>query len=143
MPDATSAPTLDGAALEFVTATPLRFGTLSTINPDGSPHQAVVWYVVRADGGIMFNSRIGRRWPSNLLRDPRCSMTVEDRYHWVSVRGEVEAIEDHEQACADICDLATRYHADDPAERDRMIGVFRTQDRISFVLRPRGVSIHL
>ena len=47
-----------------------RFATLSTVNADGAPFSAVVWYALEGDR-ILFNSSNGRRWPANLRRDPR------------------------------------------------------------------------
>ena len=48
----------------------LRFATIATVDPDGSPRQAVIWYRLE-DDEIVINSAVGRRWPANLLRDPR------------------------------------------------------------------------
>ena len=73
---------LDVATRAFLEA-PGRFATIATIDPDGSPLQAVVWYRLRDDGSILINSLVGRRWPSNLLRDPRMSVTVEHGYDYV------------------------------------------------------------
>src|SRR6266536_2415409 len=39
------------------------FAALATIDPDGAPRQAVIWYRLEDDGRILINSRIGRRWP--------------------------------------------------------------------------------
>mgnify|MGYP006361193657 CR=1 FL=1 len=59
-------------------AGPRRFATLATIDADGAPRQAVVWYRLDPDGRITVNSADGRRWPANLRRDPRCSLSVLD-----------------------------------------------------------------
>lgn len=121
---------------------PGSFGTLATVSTDGLPHQAVVWYLVR-DDHLVINSAIGRIWPTNLLRDPGCSLLVEDGYDWVSVRGRARPITDQPTAQADIAEMARRYHADDPGTAEAMIrDVFRPQERISFVLRPDRVSEH-
>ena len=121
---------------------PGRFGVLATLNPDGTPHQCVVWYRV-TDSGILMNSAEGRRWPANLRRDPRTSLIVEDAYRYVTVRGDVQVIDDRERAQADIAELARLYHRDDPAKAERLIrDVFRTQSRVSFLLRPLSVSMH-
>jgi len=62
---------------------------VSTLNEDGSIHNAVVW--VNLEGGkVAINSAVGRRWPTNLTRDPRVTVTVYDEanpYEYVSVRG--------------------------------------------------------
>ena len=127
----------------FLEATPPHFGVIATLNEDGSPHQAVVWYLV-TDGGLIVNSAEHRIWPRNLRRDGRFSLMVEDEYEWVALRGEVEVIDDPERAQADIAAMARRYHADDPAGAERMIErTFRPQRRVSFLLRPDTVSAHL
>ena len=118
------------------------FATLATVMPDGSPHQAVIWYLLR-DDVIVMNSAVGRIWPSNLLRDPRCSLVIEDGYDWVGVRGRPEAITEQSTAQADIAEMARRYHADDPEKAEAMIrDTFRPQERISFLLRPERVIEH-
>jgi len=42
---------------------------VSTLNEDGSVHSAVVWANVE-DGKVAINSAVGRKWPTNLARDP-------------------------------------------------------------------------
>ncbi len=118
------------------------FGTLASISPDGAPHQAVIWFLVRGDT-IVVNSRVGRAWPTNLLRDPRCSLLVEDAYDWVGVRGRAEAITDQATAQADIAEMARRYHASDLARAEALIaGTFQRQQRISFAIHAERVTEH-
>ena len=123
-----------------------RFATASTVHPDGSPHQAVVWYTVDGDE-IVVNSAVGRRWPSNLVRDPRISLLiidVADGYRWVGLTGRVRVIEDQPTAQADIAGMARRYRAHEPEEAERIIRErFERQARISFRLRPTTVHDHL
>jgi len=131
--------TLTDAQRRFLEA-PQRFGTLATINPDGSPHQTVVWFLIRGDT-IAINSLMGRHWPSNLLRDPRTSLAVEAGLDYMVLRGTVEPVHDPVQAQADIAEMARRYETPEDAERlicDR----FSPQERISFTLRPRSVTEH-
>lgn len=118
------------------------FGTLATLRADGSPHQAVVWYLVRGDT-IVINSRVGRVWPTNLLRDPRCSISIEDGYRWVGVRGRVETVTDQQTAQADIAEMARRYHESDPEQAEAIIrNTFRSQERISFLIHPDHIAEH-
>lgn len=129
---------------DFLAAT--RFASIATVDPDGGPRQAVVWY--RLDGDeIVLNSAIGRRWPANLLRDERISLTIldeDDGYRWVGLTGLVTAIREQEAAQADIAEMARRYHADDPAKAERLIrDRFERQERISFRVRIDGVHDHL
>ena len=62
---------------------------VSTLNADGSIHSTVVWLDLE-DGAVAVNSAVGRRWPSNLERDPRITVLVYDEsnpYEYVEVRG--------------------------------------------------------
>jgi PPOX class probable F420-dependent enzyme len=123
----------------------LRFATISTIDPDGAPRPAVVWYTVDGDE-IVINSAVGRRWPSNLVRDPRIAFSVVDSadgYRWVGLSGSVTVIDHQPTAQADIAAMCRRYHADEPEEADRLIrDRFQRQARISFRLRPARVVVH-
>jgi PPOX class probable F420-dependent enzyme len=123
-----------------------RFATIATVDPDGSPRQAVLWY--RLDGDeIVLNSRVGRRWPSNLQRDPRISIAVADSvdgYRWVGLSGTVRVVTDQPTAQADIAEMARRYHADEPGEAERLIREgFERQQRISFRVTALAVHDHL
>jgi hypothetical protein len=51
-------PTLSPRARRFLDAP--RFAIVATLNPDGGPLQAVVWYLIDGDA-IVFNSRRGRQ----------------------------------------------------------------------------------
>ena len=124
--------TFSDAALAFL-RTPGRYAVVATVDPDGAPHQAVVWYRLDATT-IVINSAEGRRWPANLGRDPRLSLAVADGYDWVSVVGTAEPVHDQAIAQADIAAMAMAYDAPDDAAR--AILRFRGQHRISFRIRP-------
>jgi PPOX class probable F420-dependent enzyme len=130
----------------YLTA-PGRFVTLATLDPDGSPRQAVIWYRLDPDGRITVNSADGRRWPANLRRDPRCSLTVADpadAYSFVALVGRVgEVVDEQAIAQADIAGLARRYHADEPARADVVIARFRTQHRVTFRIEILAAHDHL
>ena len=123
----------------------IRFATISTINPDGAPWQAVVWYTVEGDE-IVLNSKVGRRWPNNLLRDQRIAFSViddADGDRWIGLTGLVTVVEDQATAQADIAGMARRYHAADPEEAERLIHrEFEQQTRISFRMRPLAATRH-
>ena len=138
-PDAS--PALPAGAVDLLSAG-LRFVTIATINADGSPHQAVIWF--RFDGSdLIINSKPGRVWPSNLQRDPRISLTVEDGYRWVSIRGSVVETSSAAQAQADIAEMARRYHADEPDRAESMIrDRFERQERVSFRLALATSKLH-
>ena len=117
------------------------FGVVATINPDGSPHTALVWYLFE-DDIVVINSAEGRRWPSNLRRDPRMSFAVDDGHDWVSLRGTAEIVEDQAQSQADIAAMARKY--DDPAMAEEEIRTqFQRQRRVSFRLRPAAIHSEL
>src|SRR5437763_234973 len=54
-----------------------NYATISTFNPDGTITSSVVW-ISGEDGTVAVNSAIGRRWPSNLDRDPRVTVLVQE-----------------------------------------------------------------
>jgi PPOX class probable F420-dependent enzyme len=116
-----------------------RVATIATLNPDGSPHQAVVWFLLR-DDHILLNSRDGRRWPSNLLRDPRLSLTVEDGLDTVTLAGRAEHVDDARLAQAEAAEMAHRYES--PEEAQTLIARFRTEQRLRFVFRPTTMHVH-
>jgi PPOX class probable F420-dependent enzyme len=118
---------------------PGHYATIATINDDGTPLQVVVWYLVRGDT-LVVNSRVGRRWPTNLLRDARISVCVEDALDYVTVVGEAEPVPDQATAQADISEMARRY--DEPEEAEEEILGFGRQQRISFLVQPRSVLSH-
>jgi len=124
------------------------FMTLATVDPDGTPRVAVVWYRLEPDGRIMVNSADGRRWPANLRREPRVAISVldpADGYRWIGLSGMVERIDDDQAiAQADIAGLARTYKADDPEAAERLIGGrFQKQHRVSFRIRTTAVHDHL
>lgn len=125
----------------------LRFATIASVSADGSPHQAVVWFDVlsspEAGDRILLNSAEGRRWPANLRREGRLSLTVEGGYEWVSISGPVEIVDEQPRAQADIAALSRRYHAGEPEVVEQEIRRFRTQQRVTFLLQPAAVHAEL
>jgi PPOX class probable F420-dependent enzyme len=137
-----------GSRVDDFLAAPRRFAILATLDADGTPRQAVIWYRLDPDGRITVNSAEGRRWPANLRRDPRCSLAVvdgADGYTFVAVTGRVaEVIDDQDIAQADIAALARSYHADEPEKAERLIAArFRTQRRVSFRVEILAAHDHL
>jgi PPOX class probable F420-dependent enzyme len=104
----------------------VRWATIATVDSDGDPHQAVVWYGLD-DVGLIINSRRERHWPRNLLREPRITVAVQDwsdPEHWVGLKGRASLIHEGAEAIADIQALARRYGRD-PAR-------YAGQDRLTF-----------
>ncbi len=126
---------LSGKARRFL-AEP-RFAAVSVLNPDGSPLQAVIWYALE-DDAIVFNSRVGRHWPTNLTRDPRVSIVVADGYDYVEMRGRVEVDCDPVRGLDVISELTHRYQKDAGAAAAQIAGFAREQ-RVTFTLRPERV----
>jgi PPOX class probable F420-dependent enzyme len=107
----------------------VRFGVLATVNPDGSAHQTVMWYLLEGDE-VMFNTARGRVKPDNLARDPRVSLIVADGYRFVRVTGRAREAATGEDALRDIHRLAVRY--DGEASAAKAMERFRTQERVSY-----------
>lgn len=87
-----------------------NFCLVATLRRDGTPHVAPVWVDVEGDL-VKLNSARGRTWPTNLERDPRVTLTVQNAqnpYEYVSIRGRVaELTEDGADAHIDA--LAKKY----------------------------------
>jgi PPOX class probable F420-dependent enzyme len=141
MPEVGGQPSLPSDVRRFL-AEAGRFAVVATINADGTPHQAVAWYLLDGDS-LVLNSMVGRRWPANLMREPHVSVLVADGYRWVSLRGAVQVVSDRARAQADIAAMARSYHADDPGAAEREIRTFETQERVTFVLRAARVAADL
>lgn len=111
-----------------------RFGVLATINPDGQPQQSVMWYALR-DDQIMINTNSTTLKLRNLERDGRYSMTVEDEYKYLVLRGTVDQIiHDHETTQADIYALAKRYNPDRSTEElEEGWAYFKEQQRVTIL----------
>jgi hypothetical protein len=116
---------------------PVRFAVIATNGIDGTPHQAVVWYLLD-DAGVLINSLVGRRWPTDLQRDARIAFTVVDPdlppERAVTVQAEAVVSATGPEAIGDIQQIARRYGSDPQR--------FEGLERISFRLVPRAVSVH-
>ena len=95
-----------------------RFAVLATINPDSTPQLSAMWYELDGDE-ILMNTKVARVKERNLRRDPRISICIEDGYHYLTLAGTAQLIDDQEIAQADIKRLATRYH--NPAKAEQMM----------------------
>ena len=113
-----------------------RFGALATVEPDGSAHQTVMWYLLDGDE-IMFNTARGRRKPDNLARDPRVSMLVFDAYSFVRVSGRARETATRDIALTDIHRLAVRYDGEESAAR--AVARFRKDERVTYRFRVERV----
>jgi PPOX class probable F420-dependent enzyme len=109
-----------------------RFAVVGSKNPDGSPHLAVMWYLLDGDE-ILVNSAEGRIKDRNLAADPRMSVMVADEYRFIRVDGRVRIEHDQQIVLADIRRLALRYYGDE-RKADEAMDRFRKQHRISYRL---------
>jgi hypothetical protein len=141
MPDAIA---LTDAQRAFLAA-PKRFAALATADEDGTPRQTVIWYRLLPDDRILVNGRLPRRWCVNLDRTGRATLAVQDGadgYRWLGLACEVdERSTDVKAAREDIVGLANLYHDDDPDPA--LIAAFRSQPRISYLLRVVALHDHL
>jgi PPOX class probable F420-dependent enzyme len=117
-----------------------RFAVIATSNEDGSPHQTVVWYLLRGDD-IVMNTARGRVKERNLRRDPRLAITVEDGYRFLTLRGTARLVDDVATAQEDIRQLATRYHGAETADR-QVREQFSKQERVSIYLAADRVTLY-
>lgn len=110
-----------------------NYAVVSTLNPDGSIHNTVVW-ISQEDGRVAVNSAVGRVWPSNLQRDPHVNVLVFEAgnpYHFVEIRGMADVAgdaDDHINA------LAKKY-IDQDEYPYRQPG----EERIKFVIEPQRI----
>jgi PPOX class probable F420-dependent enzyme len=85
------------------------YAVVTTLRPDGSPHQTVVW-VDTDDGDVLINTAEGRAKPRHMRANPNVSVAVVDPangYHSLVVRGKAEL--SHDGADAHIDKLAKKY----------------------------------
>jgi PPOX class probable F420-dependent enzyme len=110
-----------------------NYAVISTHNKDGSIHNTIVW-ISAEDGAVAVNSAVGRKWPTNLGRDPRVSVLVYEAgnpYNYVEVRGTATGTTDG--ADEHINALAKKYTG-----RDEFSGR-PGEKRIKFVIAPDHV----
>ncbi|HLX59525.1 MAG TPA: PPOX class F420-dependent oxidoreductase [Ktedonobacteraceae bacterium] len=115
-----------------------RFVVLATLNTDGSPQLTTMWYLLEDDGTIMMNTKVGRVKERNLRRDSRISICIEDGYHYLTISGRVEMIDEPEIAQRDIFRLATRYNGAENAKR-QMEKQFSKEQRVTLRLKPEHI----
>ena len=124
---------MDGLAAVAPLSDP-NYAVVSTLNGDGSILSAVVW--IDADGDtVAVNSAVGRRWPSNLERDPHVTLLVYEQgnpYHYVEIRGmatgSTEGADEHINALAKKYINQDEYPYRQPGEQ-----------RIKFTVKPDSI----
>jgi len=116
-----------------------RFAVVGSRNPDGSPHLAVMWFLIDGEN-VVVNSAQGRIKDRNLAADPRMSVLVEDGYRWIRIDGRVRIEHDQKIAQADIRRLAARYYEDERKVDEAVKNNFGKQHRITYRLPIRRVA---
>jgi PPOX class probable F420-dependent enzyme len=111
-----------------------NYAVVSTLNPDGSIHSTIAW-VNSDDDTVAVNSAVGRKWPTNLERDPRVNVLVYEAgnpYNFVEIRGRAEGTLDGADEHIDA--LAKKY-----IDQDKYPFRQPGEQRIKFVVSPEHV----
>jgi PPOX class probable F420-dependent enzyme len=125
--------TLNDQAIRALLEQP-NCAVISTVNEDGSILSTVVW-VNTENESLAVNSAIGRRWPTNLQRDPRTTLLVysgENPYEYVEVRGTATATR---EGADDHIDALTKKYIDQDKYPFRQPG----EERVKFIIAPEHV----
>jgi PPOX class probable F420-dependent enzyme len=111
-----------------------NYAVVSTLNDDGSIHSTIAWVSAEGDA-VAVNSAKGRKWPTNLERDPRINVLVYEAgnpYNFVEIRGRAEGTIDGADEHIDA--LAKKY-IDQDEYPYRQPG----EQRVKFVVKPERV----
>ena len=97
-----------------------RTATMATVGPDGQPHLVAMWFSI-IDGDICFETKAKSQKATNLRRDPRISVLVEDGQTYeelrgVSIEGRAEVSEDAELLWRIGVNMFERYYGPSYAE---------------------------
>lgn len=109
-------------------------GWATTVRPDGSLHNTVVWVDVDGDD-VIINTAVGRAKDRHLRNDPRLSVSVLDPdndYHYVSVSGTATL---EEEGADEVIDRLAKKYLDADSYPFRQPG----EQRITVRLRPEQV----
>jgi PPOX class probable F420-dependent enzyme len=125
---------IDGRARELLEKP--NFAAVATLREDGTPAVNVTW-VDLDNGHVVLNSAEGRKWPDNLRREGRVTITVvnhDNPYEYVQIRGRL-AEEDHDQADENIDALAKKY-----LDKDEYPFRQPGEKRVMFRIEPEKVA---
>ncbi|MEU5313596.1 PPOX class F420-dependent oxidoreductase [Streptomyces sp. NPDC021562] len=95
-----------------------RTGKLSTVNADGSPHVAPIWFLLDGDE-LVFNTGKDTVKGRNLARDGRVALCVDDDrppFHFVVLNGHARLSEDLDELRDSATRIAARYMGEDRAQ---------------------------
>jgi PPOX class probable F420-dependent enzyme len=117
-----------------------RFAVLATVNPDGTPQQTVMWYLLEGDELVM-NTKRGRKKDRNLVRDPRISVCVEEGYRYLTLTGTLVIDEDPVRGQDGIRRLAERYVGPEQAA-EQVDAQYSREERVTLRMRIASVDAH-
>lgn len=91
-----------------------RTATMVTNGPSGHPHAVAMWYAV-VDGAIWFETKAKSQKATNLRRDPKITVLIEDGHTYdtlrgVSLEGTAEIIDDADALWAVGVSIWERYN---------------------------------
>jgi PPOX class probable F420-dependent enzyme len=127
------AATIEGPAQKLIDGP--NFANLATLGEDGRPHLTVIW-IGLDDGHLLVNSAEGRKWPENLRRDPRVTITVPDKdnpYEYVEIRGRV--VEDTHDGADDVINQLSKKYLGQDEYPFRQPG----EERVTFKIEPEKI----
>ncbi len=111
-----------------------NYAVVSTFNDDGSILSTIVW-ISAEDGAVAVNSAKGRRWPTNLERDPRITALVYEAgnpYNYVEIRGRAKSTT---EGADEHINALTKKYIDQDEYPFRQPG----EERIKFVIEPEHI----
>lgn len=108
-----------------------HFGVLATVNADGTPQLTTMRYLLENDT-ITMNAMVGCLKERNIRRNPYIALCVQQGYQYVTIRGNVEIIDDPEKR--DIFRLALRYDGVESAIQ-QMRERFSKERRVTLCLK--------
>lgn len=117
----------DDQVAAFFDSLPARTAKLATVRADGRPHIAPIWYIVDHStsgpdspiGDIVFNTAVATVKGSNLTRDPRVALCIDDDtppFTFAIVEGTVTVTEDPVELVHWATAIGGRYMGADQAE---------------------------
>ncbi|MFF7982537.1 PPOX class F420-dependent oxidoreductase [Streptomyces sp. NPDC007901] len=95
-----------------------RTGKLSTVNADGSPHVAPIWFLLEGDD-LVFNTGKETVKGRNLTRDGRVALCVDDDrppFHFVVLSGRARLSEELDEVRDWATRISARYMGEERAE---------------------------
>lgn len=119
----------------------VHFAVVATIDPDGLPHQTVMWYMVNGDE-LLLNTPFDSLKHRHLKQDNRLSVCVESGYRYITLSGAVALNEDAATARADYQRLGQRYAGTMALRMEQSAGMTMSKQMQDMLTRER-VTLHL